>query len=437
MLEMKDSGINWAGNIPQNWSVMPIKYLKANEDRAFVDGPFGSNLKSEHFVDNGEVYVIESGCISTGKFIFKDFKTITNEHFLTINRSECKENDIIIAKIGANYGMAAELPLLDKKSVVSGNSLKLTLDSEKMDNYLFVREMELAKKNGGFISIVNETAQPALSLTVLNNFRLVVPPVNEQKAISNYLKLKCEEIDELLAEIQAEIDTLEKYKRSVITEKVTKGLNPDVAMKDSGVGWMPKVPSHWNVSKLKYYLKRQTIKNHDDATVLSLYREYGVIPKDSREDNHNVTSEDTSKYLYVKKGDFVINKMKAWQGSVAVSNYNGIVSPAYYVYEFSDESIYKDYFHYLMRNKMYAIEFRRLSGGIREGQWDLSAVSLENILILIPPYNEQVAIAEYLNKTMKEIEEIINRKKEQLAVLEEYKKAIIYEYVTGKKEVHA
>ena len=84
MLEMKNSGINWIGNIPKNWRVMPIKYLKANEDRAFVDGPFGSNLKSEHFVEDGDVYVIESGCISTGKFIFKNFKTITNEHFLTI-----------------------------------------------------------------------------------------------------------------------------------------------------------------------------------------------------------------------------------------------------------------------------------------------------------------------------------------------------------------
>lgn len=217
MLEMKNSGINWIGNIPKNWSVMPIKYLKANEDRAFVDGPFGSNLKSEHFVEDGDVYVIESGCISTGKFIFKNFKTITNEHFLTIDRSECKENDIIIAKIGANYGMAAELPLLDKRSVVSGNSLKLTLDSQKMDNYLFVREMELAKKNGGFINIVNETAQPALSLTILNNFRLVVPPAKKQKMISHYLKLKCDEIDELLADIYTEIDTLEEYKRSIIS----------------------------------------------------------------------------------------------------------------------------------------------------------------------------------------------------------------------------
>ena len=172
-----------------------------------------------------------------------------------------------------------------------------------------------------------------------------------------------------------------------------------------------------------------------DRQVLSLYRDYGIVPKDSRDDNHNVTSEDTSSYRFVRVGDFVVNKMKAWQGSVAVSQYEGIVSPAYFVYEFIDESFDKKYFHYLLRNKSYTTEFMRLSGGIRVGQWDLPAEAFESTLVLIPPIEEQQQIADYLDKKCKEIEGVIADKQSQIETLESYKKSLIYEYVTGKKEV--
>ena len=208
-------------------------------------------------------------------------------------------------------------------------------------------------------------------------------------------------------------------------------------MKDSGAGWMPTVPAHWLVEKIKYHLHLKTQKNMSDRQVLSLYRDYGIVPKDSRDDNHNVTSEDTSSYRYVRVGDFVVNKMKAWQGSVAVSQYEGIVSPAYFVYEFIDESFDKKYFHYLLRNKSYTTEFMRLSGGIRVGQWDLPAEAFENTLVLIPPIEEQQQIADYLDKKCKEIEGVIADKQSQIETLESYKKSLIYEYVTGKKEVIA
>ena len=122
------------------------------------------------------------------------------------------------------------------------------------------------------------------------------------------------------------------------------------AYKDSGATWIGNVPSTWEVDRLKTHLKRVDAKNPGGVQVLSLYRELGIIPKDSRDDNHNVTSEDTSKYKYVQPGDFVVNKMKAWQGSVAVSDYEGIVSPAYYVYKFLHDRFHKRYFHYLIRS---------------------------------------------------------------------------------------
>lgn len=200
-------------------------------------------------------------------------------------------------------------------------------------------------------------------------------------------------------------------------------------MKDSGAKWIGRIPSAWQSDKLKYHLKRKEPKNPGDMTVLSLYRELGVIPKDSRDDNHNQTSEDTSKYKYVKPGNFVVNKMKAWQGSVAVSDYEGIVSPAYYVYEFIDNAFDKRYFHHLLRG-CYKDEFMRLSGGMRVGQWDLSSDDLNNTLILIPPLDEQKKIAEFLDAKCSEIDALIAEIQAQIETLEQYKRSIVIETVS-------
>jgi type I restriction enzyme, S subunit len=201
-------------------------------------------------------------------------------------------------------------------------------------------------------------------------------------------------------------------------------------MKDSNYGYLGIVPQSWKVDKIKYHLKALGMRNHGNAQVLSVYREYGVIPKDSRDDNHNVTSEDTSNYRYVRKGDFVINKMKAWQGSMAVSRYIGIVSPAYYVYQFTDDALNRGYFHYLLRSKLYAAEFARISGGIRVGQWDLSAYNFENTMLLIPPLEEQGKIATFLDSQCSEIDAISADIQKEIETLEQYKRSVITEAVT-------
>lgn len=200
-------------------------------------------------------------------------------------------------------------------------------------------------------------------------------------------------------------------------------------MKDSGARWIGVVPNHWKIDKLKYHLRRNEPRNPGSCIVLSLYRELGVVPKDSRDYNHNVTSEDTSKYKYVKPGDFVINKMKAWQGSVAVSDYEGIVSPAYFVYNFTDEVFFKRYFHYLLRS-CYKDEFMRLSGGIRVGQWDLPSEALDNVIVLIPSTEEQRCIAAYLDTKCAEIDALTADIQAQIDTLEQYKRSVITEAVT-------
>ena len=201
-------------------------------------------------------------------------------------------------------------------------------------------------------------------------------------------------------------------------------------MKDSGIAWIGAIPNHWKVSKIKQIVCWKSVKGQPDLPVLSLYRDYGVVPKDSRDDNHNVTSLDTSGYKVVERGDLVINKMKAWQGSLAVSEYNGIVSPAYHICKITSEKICKKYLHYLLRDASYLPEYMRLSTGLRVGQWDLSFDDFKNIPFLVPPLAEQDRIAAFLVGECAEIDAVLDKTR---ASIEEYKKlkqAVITQAVT-------
>lgn len=189
-------------------------------------------------------------------------------------------------------------------------------------------------------------------------------------------------------------------------------------MRDSGFGYIGQIPQAWSIGKLKQFFEKSNVTNHPDDTVLSLYRDYGVIPKDSRDDNHNVTSLDTSKYKHVDVGDFVINKMKGWQGSMALSPYEGIVSPAYHVFKFRSSELYPKYAHYLLRCRSFADEWRRLSTGLRVGQWDLHVEDFLNTCIPHPPLDEQRRIADYLDARCADIDAAIRAAEKSI---EDYK----------------
>ena len=222
-VSMKDSGIEWLGEIPEHWDVKKLKFIKSNIKNAFVDGPFGSNLKTEHFVENGDVYVIDSGLITSGVFHKKrEMKTITNHHFETVLRSECKQNDIIIAKIGANFGMSGILPKLDKHSLVSGNTLKLTVNEKLYDLKLVHLQLLNLKTQGEIDLLVKGSAQPALSMGVMSDLPFVIPnSLDEQVKIRNYILNQHQRIDELISKSQEEIELLKEYKTALISEVVT------------------------------------------------------------------------------------------------------------------------------------------------------------------------------------------------------------------------
>lgn len=200
--------------------------------------------------------------------------------------------------------------------------------------------------------------------------------------------------------------------------------------KDSGIAWIGEIPEHWEICSIKQIMKNKSIKGFPNETVLSLYRDFGVIPKDSRDDNHNVTSEDTSNYKLVENGDFVINKMKAWQGSMAISDFKGIISPAYYICKIFNPKVVRKYIHYLLRDESYKAEYMRLSTGMRIGQWDLNIDDFLQINTILPSLSEQQSIATYLDQKCSEIDELITLQEEMITKLQSYKQSVITETVT-------
>lgn len=207
-------------------------------------------------------------------------------------------------------------------------------------------------------------------------------------------------------------------------------LKPYSAYKESGVPWLGKVPDHWEVEKLRNILRVVAKRNRPNLPLLSITREKGVILRnlESKEENHNFIPDDLTNYKVVKKGQFAMNKMKAWQGSYGVSSYNGIVSPAYFVFDIN--GLLGKYLHNAIRSQVYVSFFTQASDGVRIGQWDLSQDRMKEIPFFVPPIKEQTAIASFLDYTDRRIRRYIRSKQKLIKLLDEQKQVVINEAVT-------
>lgn len=269
----------------------------------------------------------------------------------------------------------------------------------------------------------------------LKRASVLVPPRDEQNQIVRYLDWQVSQINHLIHGYQKQIELLEERKKALIDDAVIKGIDNRINLVQSGYEIIGDIPSHWKVQKLRMLLKAVSIKNHPKEQLLSVVREKGIIVRntESKEDNHNYIPEDLSGYKFVECGDFVINKMKAWQGSYGVSKYTGIVSPAYYVFKLS--FAYPDFFHYAIRSKRYVQFFANASDGIRVGQWDLSIDRMKEIPFIVPPEAEQKQIVEYILKESEKIDRAIPALQKEIELLREYRTRLISDVVTGQIDV--
>ncbi|MCC6766600.1 MAG: restriction endonuclease subunit S, partial [Deltaproteobacteria bacterium] len=233
------------------------------------------------------------------------------------------------------------------------------------------------------------------------------------------------------------IELLQEKRTALITRAVTKGLDPTVPMKDSGVEWLGEIPAHWEVKKVKRLFRQANKRQgHPEMTVLSVYREFGVIEKSSRDDNFNRTPEDLDVYQLVAPGDLVINKMKAWQGSLGVSSLSGITSPDYIVYAPMHEE-HERFLHHFLRNKRLTSVYLAMSNGIRPSQWRLEPERFADLSVFLPPLEEQESVVATLDTEATRIDALITKLRDAIDRLKELRTALISAAVTGKIDLRA
>ncbi len=413
---MKDSGVEWIGEIPENWETRRLK----------------NGLRKKKVIinkyDNQPILSLTMNGVSLRDLVNPKGKMPTTfdgyQEITPGNIIECLFDIDVTPRcvgIARDYGLTS--PAYTQFEVIND------FDTDFIYYYLLMLD------NDKILVPISKSLRNTITSDEFLILPFSFPPVEEQRRISNRISTETARINSIISKTQHSIDELKKYKQALITETVTKGLNKNVEMKDSGIEWIKKVPKSWEIKKTRFFLKEVSEKNYPNEEILSLYRDYGVIPKNSRDDNHNVTSLDTSGYKLVNHNQLVINKMKAWQGSMAISEIRGIISPAYYVYEVLDKQIYIKFLHYALRNNAYLDEYRRISAGLRIGQWDLNKDLFKNVKIAFPStMDEQRQIVDFLEEKIKWIDNIVIEKEHLLIQFEQLKQSLIYEYVTGKKE---
>lgn len=421
MRQMKNSGISWVGDIPQEWKTLPMYCLYSERKNINALGK-ENNLLS----------------LSYGRIIQKAINT--SEGLLPSNYNGyniIERDDIVIRPTDLqNDKRSLRTGLAKERGIITSAYIALKPKQGVNSGYFhyLLHTYDICKV---FYNMGNGVRQ-GLNYDEFARLFLLVPSDLEQQRISDFLDKECGKIDELKADIQAQIDTLEQYKRSVITEAVTHGLNPDVPMKDSAV-WFGKIPNSWTFVKGKYvFTQRNTRGNNIALQLLSPTQKYGVIPQEKYEELSGMSAvklNDSTNFALLKtihKGDYCIS-LRSFQGGFEYSEYEGVVSPAYQVF-YPIVNVDRGYYKYLFKEKGFIEVMNSYTMSLRDGK-NIAFDDFGNTFIPVPPVEEQKIIAEYLNKKCAEIEQTITDKKAQLDTLDEYKKSLIYEYVTGKKEV--
>lgn len=413
MAELKDRGTEWLGEIPDSWRL--------------------SRIGSVYELRNTKVSDKEYPPLSvTNKGIVPQLQTAakTNAHD---DRKLVKKGDFAINSRSDRRGSCGISSYEGSVSLINTILAPLGKMNPRYYDWLFHTIQfgdEFYKWGHGIVDDLWTT-----NWQDMKKITIPMPDLNEQEKIAAFLDIKCSEIDELTMDIQAEIDTLEEYKRSIITEKVSKGLNPDVIIKDSCIEWIGMIPSSWNIHPVYYYCGERKAKNYDlkEQNLLSL--SYGKIVRKDINASGGLLPANFSTYNIVEAGDIIIRSTDLQNDKrslrTGLVNEHGIITSAY-IDLVPKSGVNSKYFHYLLHAYDIMKVFYNMGNGVRQG---LNYSEFSKLMVIAPSREEQQEIVDYLDNKCEQIDSIIETKKEQLTVLDEYKKTIIYEYVTGKKEV--
>ena len=417
----KNSGVEWIGEIPKHWEVRKLKYIFDY----IQTGTTPSTDNVEFFQGNINWYNPKD---LNNEILKNSEKKISQ---FAIQKGEIKmfpQNSILIVGIGATTGKTSYM-ISDgtfNQQITGFKSLKYN------NKYLFYLMKSFSKL---FLKIANYTTLPILNNDFFKNFILVIPPHDEQIQIAEYLDKKTEKIDKLISIKEKLIKRLKEQRQIIINNAVTKGLNPNVKMKDSGIEWIGKIPEHWEVRRLKFLFKiRKKIANSLGYDVLSI-TQTGIKIKDINSGEGQLAM-DYSKYQLIFKGDFAMNHMDLLTGYIDISKYNGVISPDYRVFTIKDNNCIPEYYLRLFQMCYHEKIFYAFGQGVSQfGRWRFPSNNFYNFFVPVPPYNEQIQIAKYLDKKTAQIDKAIKLQEEQIKKLKEYKTTLIDSVVTGKVRI--
>lgn len=417
--EMKDSGVEWIGKIPKNWDTIPLKRLSKIQTGSSPDKKEGNNnysnesgipwIKAENLgeffpIHSTSEYLTENGCklgriyppytvyvcciASIGKVGFSDIECSCNQQINGLSF-----NNIVNWKFGFYETLASAIEHIARS---------------------------------------NKSVTPILNATEEGKIKFAIPSPTEQQQIVHFLDRKCTAIDTAIEKTKKSIEKLEEYKKAVITKAVTKGIDPNAKMKDSGVEWIGEIPERWKVTKTKYLFRiLKRIAGCEGFDVISITQK-GLKIKDITS-NEGQVAENYSNYQFVFPGDFAMNHMDLLTGWVDLSSLTGVTSPDYRVFHKINESVNDDYYKYVFQSLYFNKVYYGLAQGVAEvGRKRLQAPAFKELKLPCPPADEPAKIAAYIKNKCMAIDALIEKKQTAINKWEEYKKSLIYYAVTGK-----
>lgn len=410
--EYKDSGIKWIGDVPFDWEKSRLKYC--------VSINMGQAPKSEDCNQDGDGIPFLQGNAEFGI----DHPEAKN---FSLAANKFAEKDDILFSVRAPIGA---INIADQKYGIGRGLCAFT--PTKIKSRYFIYALEYIKAE--LFSIATGSTYSAVSISQIANSQLVIPPPAEQQLIVAFLNKETKRIDDLIAEQQKLIDLIAQKRQALIFHAVTKGLNPDVPMKPSGINWLGDIPRHWDVERLATLFAEEIESGDENLPILQVSIHSGVsddeIPDEER-DRKVARSEDKSKYKRVKPDDLVFNMMRAWQGAFGTVKVEGLVSPAYIVAR-PKKSFSTDYVEALLRTPTAVDEIKRFSRGITDFRLRLYWAEFKNIRIPLPPIDEQDKIISRLAEEDKKLNSLRTEAEQGIELLQERRSALISAAVTGK-----
>lgn len=411
--EMKDSGIEWIGEIPKEWETKKLKYTAS-----FVLDKYDKSLGELSYI------ALENIHSWSGSYVETDSQYDREQSLV------CKSGDILFGKLRPYL---AKVYMSHSLQCCSGEFAVIRVYNQS-NCYMLYQFL-----SHGFIFEVDRstygTKMPRANVDFIKNIFVALPPLSAQYRIAAFLDRKCAEIDSVIADTQKTIEEYKALKQSIITEAVTKGVRGERKMKDSGVEWLPEIPEDWDAKRGKQLFvetNERSVDGHEELLTVSHIT--GVTPRSAKNVNMFM-SESLVDYKICHVGDLAANTMWMWQGAIGVSNYEGVISPSYNTYRQRTHAYYSGYLEYLLRVPVLVSTYAAYSTGITVSRLRLYPDQFFSIVFPVPSNDEQKEIATHLDTKCAEIDRLIAAKQQLLTELESYKKSVIYEYVTGKKEV--